>query len=130
MPYINVNTPLKISEEAKEKLARELIAAYSQIMQTQLWRPNVGIIEMGKENLIHLADDVLEPIVMVLVEYRRGRPHELRLQLARRIAKACHQILSFPEKNVLIEFTPHDGNEIYRNGEWVAEWSPSEATSH
>jgi hypothetical protein len=121
---------LKISEEAKEKLARELIAAYSQIMQTQLWRPNVGIIEMGKENLIHLADDVLEPIVMVLVEYRRGRPHELRLQLARRIAKACHQILSFPEKNVLIEFTPHDGNEIYRNGEWVAEWSPSEATSH
>lgn len=129
MPYLSVNAPFKISAEAKEQLTRELIAAYSEIMQTQLWRPNVGIIEMGEGNLAHLADDVLEPIIMVLVEYRRGRPHELRLQLARRIAKACHQTLQFPEKNVLIEFTPHDGNEIYRNGEWVPDWTPSEATA-
>lgn len=116
MPYINVHLPFKASKEAKDKLAKELIATYSEIMQTQLWRPNVGIIEMGEGNVVHLADDALEPIIMVMVEYRRGRPHELRLQLARRIAKACHQILQFPEKNVLIEFTPHDGNEIYRNG--------------
>jgi phenylpyruvate tautomerase PptA (4-oxalocrotonate tautomerase family) len=130
MPYLSVNAPLKIQAEAKEQLARELIAAYSEIMQTQLWRPNVGIIEMGEGNVVHLADDALESIMMVMVEYRRGRPHELRLQLARRIAKVCHQILQFPEKNVLIEFTPHDGNEIYRNGEWVADWTPSEATAN
>lgn len=130
MPYLSVNVPLKIQAEAKERLARELIAAYSEIMQTQLWRPNVGIIEMGEGNVVHLVDDALEPILMVMVEYRRGRPHELRLQLARRIAKACHQILKFPEKNVLIEFTPHDGNEIYRNGEWVADWTPSEAATN
>ena len=47
MPYLSVNAPLKIQAEAKEQLARELIAAYSEIMQTQLWRPNVRIIEMG-----------------------------------------------------------------------------------
>lgn len=130
MPYLSVNVPLKIQAEAKEQLSRELIAAYSEIMQTQLWRPNVGIIEMGEGNVVHLVDDALEPILMVMVEYRRGRSHELRLQLARRIAKACHQILQFPEKNVLIEFTPHDGNEIYRNGEWVADWTPSEAATN
>lgn len=130
MPYINIHLPFIASKEAKEKLAKELIATYSEIMQTQLWRPNVGIIEMGEGNVVHLVDDALEPILMVMVEYRRGRPHELRLQLARRIAKACHQILKFPEKNVLIEFTPHDGNEIYRNGEWVADWNPSEATAN
>ena len=67
MPYLSVNAPLKIQAEAKEQLARELIAAYSEIMQTPLWRPNVGIIEMGEGNVVHLADDALEPIMMVMV---------------------------------------------------------------
>lgn len=129
MPYINVNLPIKISKNQKTELAHEMILAYSEIMQTQRWRPNIGISEFGEGNLVHLAEEVLEPIIMVLVEYRRGRPNELRLELARRIAKACHQILNFPEKNVFVEFTPHDGNEMYRNGDWVAEWSPSEATA-
>jgi hypothetical protein len=70
MPYLSVNTPLKIQVEAKEQLARELIAAYSEIMQTQLGRPNVGIIEMGDGNVVHLAGDALEPIMMVMVEYQ------------------------------------------------------------
>jgi|GEM_PF-6099935 len=34
MPYLSVNAPFRISAEAKEQIARELIAAYSEIMQT------------------------------------------------------------------------------------------------
>ena len=45
-------------------------------METQLWRPNVGIAELGEHNLYHLGADGLEPITMVMVEFRRGRPAE------------------------------------------------------
>jgi len=35
-------------------------------MQTQTWRPNVGIAELGEDNLFHVGPDGLEPIVMVV----------------------------------------------------------------
>ena len=50
-----------------------LCRLYAEVMQTQLWRPNVGITELGEDNLFHLGADGLEPITMVLVEIRRGR---------------------------------------------------------
>jgi len=29
----------------------------------------------------------------------------------------------------LVEFTPHVGEEIDRDGKWVADWTPEEATA-
>ena len=52
-------------------------------MEPQLWRPNVGIAELGKDNLYHLGSDGLEPITMVMVEFRRGRLAERRLVLGK-----------------------------------------------
>lgn len=95
-------------------------------MQTQTWRPNIGIAELGEDNLCHLGPDGLEPIVMVLVEFRAGRPSEYRLKLADGIVDACVEILGVPRRWVLIEFTPHKGEEIYRDGKWVADWTPDE----
>lgn len=89
-------------------------------MQTQTWRPNIGIAELGEDNLFHLGPDGLEPIVMVLVEFRAGRPNEYRLRLAHGTVDACAEILGVPE------FTPHNGEEIYRDGKWVADWTPDE----
>ncbi len=60
---------------------------------------------------------------MVLVEFRAGRPNEYRLQLADGIVDACVDVLGVPRKWVLVEFTPHKGEEIYRDGKWVADWS-------
>jgi phenylpyruvate tautomerase PptA (4-oxalocrotonate tautomerase family) len=63
---------------------------------------------------------------MVLVEFRAGRPNEYRLKLADGIVDACSEILGVPRRWVLIEFTPHKGEEIYRDGKWVADWTPDE----
>ena len=66
---------------------------------------------------------------MVLVEFRRGRPAEKRLTLGRAIVDACVELLDVPRRTVLVEFTPHDGDEMLRDGNWVADWTPSERTT-
>jgi hypothetical protein len=102
---------------------------YAEIMETQLWRPNVGIAELGKDNLYHLGADGLEPITMVMVEFRRGRPAEKRLHLGRAIVDVCVELLGVPRRTVMVEFTPHAGEEMLRDGNWVADWTPAEAAA-
>jgi hypothetical protein len=67
--------------EVKRELAARLCKLYAEVKETQLWRANVGIAELGEHNLYHLGQDGLEPITMVMVEFRRGRSAEKRLAL-------------------------------------------------
>jgi phenylpyruvate tautomerase PptA (4-oxalocrotonate tautomerase family) len=127
MPYLHLDLPAKYEALQKRELADRLCRLYSSVMKTQHWRPNVGIAELGEDNLFHLGPDGLEPIVMVLVEFRAGRPNDFRLELAKGIVDACVEILGVPRRWVLVEFTPHVGEEIYRDGKWVADWTPEES---
>jgi hypothetical protein len=87
------------------------------------------IAELGEDNLYHLGSDGLEPISMVMVEFRRGRPAEKRLALGRAIVDVCVELLAVPRRTVMVEFTPHPGEEILRDGNWTADWTPAEAVS-
>jgi phenylpyruvate tautomerase PptA (4-oxalocrotonate tautomerase family) len=129
MPYLHLDLPRTYATAVKRDLATRLCKVYAEIMQTQSWRPNVGITELGEDNLFHLGPDGLEPITMVLVEFRRGRPLDDRLTLGRKIVDICVDVLNVPRKTVLVEFTEHSGDEILRDGEWAADWKPSEAGS-
>ena len=127
MPYLHLDLPAKFEASQKRELAARLCQLYSSVMKTQSWRPNVGIAELGEDNLFHFGADGLEPIVMVLVEFRKGRPNEYRLELAKGIVDVCVETLGVPRQWVLVEFTPHLGEEIYRDGKWVADWTPEES---
>ena len=127
MPYLHLDLPGQFQSDVKRNLAEKLCRLYAEVMETQIWRPNVGIAELGADNLFHLGPDGLEPITMVMVEFRRGRSAEQRLELARRIVASCVDTLGVARRTVLIEFTPHLGKEIYRDGEWAADWTPLEA---
>jgi len=116
MPYLHLDLPGRFPVAQKRELAVRLCRLYADVMQTQTWRPNIGIAELGEDNLFHLGPDGLEPIVMVLVEFRAGRPSEYRLSLADGIVDACVEVLGVPRRWVLVEFTPHSGAEIYRDG--------------
>lgn len=129
MPYMHLDLPGKFPAQQKRELATRLCKLYSQVMETQSWRPNVGIAELGEDNLFHLGSDGLEAITMVLVEFRQGRAAELRLQLGNGIVAACVEVLGVPRQSVMVEFTPHTGDQIIRSGKWVADWTPAEATS-
>ena len=129
MPYLHLDLPRTYSKTIKRDLATRLCKLYAEVMQTQPWRPNVGIAELGEDNLFHLGPDGLEPITMVLVEFRRGRPLNDRLTLGRKIVDICVDVLNVPRSTVLVEFTSHSGDEILRHGEWAADWTPAEAAS-
>jgi phenylpyruvate tautomerase PptA (4-oxalocrotonate tautomerase family) len=128
MPYLHLDLAKTYPPDTKRELARRLCHLYAEVMQTQLWRPNVGIAELGEDNLFHLGEDGLETITMVLVEIRRGRSLEQRLELGRRIVDICSQVLNVPRRTVLVEFTVHAGDEILRDGKWAGDWTAAEAT--
>lgn len=129
MPYLHLDLPGHFPAVAKRALAARLCRLYAEIMQTQSWRPNVGLCELGPDSLFRLGADGLEPITMVLVEYRPGRPDESRLALADGIVDACVEELGVPRATVMVEFTPHTGREIYRDGKWVGDWTAGEGAA-
>jgi hypothetical protein len=128
MPYLHLDLAQTYPSEIKRELASRLCHLYADVMQTQLWRPNVGIAELGENNLLHLGKNGLESITMVLVEARRGRSLDLRLELGRRIVDICAEVLSVPKRTVFVEFTVHTGDEILRDGDWTGEWTAAEAS--
>jgi phenylpyruvate tautomerase PptA (4-oxalocrotonate tautomerase family) len=129
MPYLQLDLPGHYPAAVKCELAARLCKLYARVMETQTWRPNVGIRELGRDNLFHLGPDGLEPVTMVLVEIRRGRSTAQRLELAKGIADACVEVLAVPRHTVLVEFTLHDGDEMFREGRWVGDWTASEAVT-
>jgi phenylpyruvate tautomerase PptA (4-oxalocrotonate tautomerase family) len=129
MPYLHLNLGKKYPSQTKRDLATRLCRLYSHVMQTQSWRPNVGIAELGEDNLFHLGPDGLESITMVLVEIRRGRPLDQRLELGRGIVDICSEVLGVPQRTVLVEFTVHSGDEILRDRNWAADWTAAEASA-
>ncbi len=129
MPYLHLDLPGSYPSAVKRELATRLCRLYADVMKTQSWRPNVGISELGPDNLFRLGAQGLETITMVLVEYRPGRPPESRLALARGIVDCCVELLGVERRTVMVEFTPHAGDEIYRDGKWVGDWTPEEATA-
>lgn len=66
---------------------------------------------------------------MVLVEIRRGRSIDQRLELGRRIVDVCSDVLGVPKRTVLVEFTVHSGDEMLRDGEWAGDWTAAEASA-
>jgi hypothetical protein len=129
MPYLRLDLAKTYPSETKRELATRLCHLYADVMKTQLWRPNVGIAELGGDILFHLGEDGLESVTMVLVEIRRGRSLALRLELGRRIVDICSEVLGVPKRTVLVEFTVHTGEEILRDGEWAGEWTAAEASA-
>ena len=129
MPYLHLDLAQTYPSETKRELATRLCHLYADVMQTQLWRPNVGIAELGEDNLLHLGKDGLESITMVLVEIRRGRSPDLRLELGRRIVDICAEVLGVPKRTVLVEYTVHTGDEMLRDSDWAGEWTVAEASA-
>jgi len=96
MPYLHLDLPGTYPVAVQRELAMRLCKLYADIMETQLWRPNIGIAELGKDNLYHIGPVGLEPMTMVMIEFRRGRAAEKRLALGRAIVDACVELLGVP----------------------------------
>jgi hypothetical protein len=51
MPYLHLDLAKTYPSQTNRELAVRLCRLYADVMQTQPWRPNVGIAELGEDNL-------------------------------------------------------------------------------
>ena len=115
MPYLQLDTPFKHTTEQKRRLAKRLGEIYSVKMTASINRLSVAIRELGEGGLWRCGDgpDDPRPAAILMCDIRRGRSAALRGELAEELVKACQEILGLRDDNINLEFTQHDGDEMY-----------------
>jgi phenylpyruvate tautomerase PptA (4-oxalocrotonate tautomerase family) len=126
MPYLQLDTPFAYTTEQKQQLARRLGEIYSTTMQSNINRLTVAIRELGEGGIWRCSEGAPRPAALLMCDIRRGRPAALRAELARQLIDACIEIVGLREDNLNLEFTQHDGDEMYHtlygglSDDWVA----------
>ena len=124
MPYLQLDVPRAYPAEVKRRLARRMGEIYARVMQTSASRVRVGFRELAEASLWHCTEGEPRPGVVLACDIRRGRAPEQRAALAEELIGACREVLELPG-DVLVEFTQHSGDELYREGKGMAEdWTP------
>ena len=127
MPYLQLDVPRAYPAEVKRRLARRMGEIYARVMHTQPGRVRVGFRELPEGSLWHCTEGEPRPGVVLACDIRRGRSVRQRTELAEALIAACRELLDLPG-DVLVEFTQHSGDELYREGKGMAEdWTPEEA---
>ncbi len=127
MPYLQVDLPAPASAAAKERFVRFLAAHYAAAMETQSHIPSIAFRELGAGNLVRLQDGELRPVLVIMCDIRRGRPSDQREAFARAIAIEAAATFDIDFLQVVVEFTQHTPDEMFRYGKIAPEWSPEEA---
>ena len=127
MPYLQLDVPRFYPVETKRRLERRLGEIYARIMETEPTRVRVAFRELGEGGLWHCTQGEPRPGVVLACDVRRGRSAEQRARLAEALIGACREMLELPG-DVLVEFTQHAGDELYREGRGMAQdWAPEKA---
>jgi phenylpyruvate tautomerase PptA (4-oxalocrotonate tautomerase family) len=130
MPYLQLDVPNRYPVELKRALARRLGDSYARIMQTMPELVTVAFRELGDGGVWCCGTEEPEPAALLACDIRRGRPPEQRAELAQALIDACAETLGLRSDRLVVEFTQHTSDEMYRAGRgWATEWTPAEAMS-
>jgi phenylpyruvate tautomerase PptA (4-oxalocrotonate tautomerase family) len=131
MPYLQLDTPFEYTTEQKQQLAKRLGQIYSTTMQSNINRLTVAIRELGAGSMWRCSEGAPRPAALLMCDIRRGRPDVLRAELARKLIDACIEIVGLREDNLNLEFTQHDGDEMYHTlyGGLSDDWELGKADS-
>jgi phenylpyruvate tautomerase PptA (4-oxalocrotonate tautomerase family) len=130
MPYLQLDVPDHYPVDVKRRLARRLGDQFARIMETT---PNLVLVtvafrELGEGGVWACSAGEPEPAAMMGCDIRRGRPPEQRAELAEALIEACVETLGLSSDRIVVEFTQHTHDEMYRPGRgWGTEWTPAEA---
>lgn len=115
MPYLQLDTPFSHTTAQKRVLAKRLGEIYSVKMSSNINRLTVAIRELGEGGMWRCGDGPNDPCpaAILMCDVRRGRSATLRGELAAELIKACQEILGLSDDNLNLEFTQHDGDEMY-----------------
>jgi phenylpyruvate tautomerase PptA (4-oxalocrotonate tautomerase family) len=129
MPYLQFDLPGAYPPETKRRLAQRVGTIYAQVMETTPAIVKVAFRELGADNLYRCGEASPSPVVVLMCDIRRGRPPRQRQAVASALATAAAEALGVAVDQVEVEFTQHSGDEMYRHGALVADWSAEEATA-
>jgi phenylpyruvate tautomerase PptA (4-oxalocrotonate tautomerase family) len=132
MPYLQLDVNGTFSASAKKNLARRMSESYARMMQVDIRRISVAIRECGEEGIWRVVDapgGEPVPVSVLMLDIRRGRPSEQRMELARHLIALCVEELGLSEDRLNVEFTQHSGDEMYHPtlGGFSPEWSEGES---
>lgn len=130
MPYLQVDLPFSASAETKSRFAQNLAVLYADAMETEPHIPSIAFRELGAGNLVRLQDGELHAVIVVMCDIRRGRPPDQRETLARAIATEASSSFGIDFLQVVVEFTQHSPDEMFRYGKIAPEWTPEEAQAN
>jgi phenylpyruvate tautomerase PptA (4-oxalocrotonate tautomerase family) len=100
----------------KRGLARRLGEKYARIMQTTPDMVTVAFRELGEGGVWRCNAGEPEPAAVLSCDIRRGRLPEQRAELAEALIDACVETLGLRSDRLVVEFTQHTRDEMYRAG--------------
>jgi len=100
------------------------------MMSVDIRRITVAVRELGPGAVWRIPDADAEPVpvALLMLDIRRGRSAELRMEVAKALCADCIEMLGLREDRLNVEFTQHDGDEMYHPtlGGYSPDWKPGE----
>lgn len=130
MPYLQLDVNGRYPAADKKRLAAKLSHTYSTIMSVDVLRITVAIREFDEGSVWRITKPGGDPeaVSIMMLDIRKGRSPELRMEVAKALCADCIEILGLKEDCLNVEFTQHSGDEMYHPslGGYSPEWSPEE----
>jgi hypothetical protein len=130
MPYLQLDVNDHYSVDDKRRLALKMSETYARMMSVDVRRISVAIRELGEGGVWRIpeAGEEPTPVAVMMLDVRKGRTPELRMDVAKALCAHCIDILGLREDRLNVEFTQHSGDEMYHPalGGYSPEWTPGE----
>lgn len=131
MPYLQLDVIGPHTPADKKLLARRMSETYAAMMSVDIRRISVAIRELGEGGVWRVVEAGTDPVPVsvMMLDVRRGRPPELRMEVEKALCAHCVEILGLAEDRLNVEFTQHSGDEMYHPalGGYSPEWEPGES---
>ncbi|KAA0116268.1 tautomerase [Methylobacterium sp. P1-11] len=130
MPYLQLDVIGPHPVASKKRLAAQMSRTYAEMMAVDIRRISVAIRELGEGGVWRMPEVGGEPVPVsvMMLDIRKGRSAELRMEVAKALCAHCIEILGLHKDRLNVEFTQHSGDEMYHPtlGGYSPEWSPNE----
>jgi hypothetical protein len=132
VPYLQLDVCGHYPVDLKRHLACKMSKTYADMMRVDIRRISIAIRELGEGGVWRTISPGTEPepASVLMLDIRRGRSAEHRMQVARALCRDCIELLGLREDRLNVEFTQHAGDEMYHPalGGYSPEWTDGEAS--